>query len=90
MSFPIAEYDIAANGISLHVTEQGDGPVVLFCHGFPDTAYTWRQQMQAIAASGYRGIAPDMRGYGRSSAPRRQHSIRRCKRPLTSWVCSML
>ncbi len=69
MSSPIKEYDIAANGISLHLTEQGDGPVVLFCHGFPDTAYTWRRQMNAIAAAGYRAIAPDMRGYGRSSAP---------------------
>jgi alpha/beta hydrolase fold len=69
VSFPIKEYDIATNGISLHVTEQGDGPVVLFCHGFPDTAYTWRRQMKAIAAAGYRAIAPDMRGYGHSSAP---------------------
>jgi pimeloyl-ACP methyl ester carboxylesterase len=69
VSSPIKDYDIAANGISLHVTEQGDGPVVLFCHGFPDTAYTWRRQMHAIAAAGYRAIAPDMRGYGRSSAP---------------------
>ena len=63
------EYDIAANGITLHVTEQGEGPVVLFCHGFPDTAYTWRRQMKAAAAAGYRALAPDMRGCGRSSAP---------------------
>jgi pimeloyl-ACP methyl ester carboxylesterase len=63
------EFDIATNGISLHVTEQGQGPAVLFCHGFPDTAYTWRRQMDAIASAGYRAIAPDMRGYGRSSAP---------------------
>jgi pimeloyl-ACP methyl ester carboxylesterase len=69
VSSPIKEYDIATNGISLHVTEQGEGPVVLFCHGFPDTAYTWRRQMRAIATAGYRAIAPDMRGYGRSSAP---------------------
>jgi pimeloyl-ACP methyl ester carboxylesterase len=62
-------YDIATNGISLHVTEQGKGPTVLFCHGFPDTSYTWRQQMKAIASAGYRAVAPDMRGYGRSSAP---------------------
>src|SRR5580692_737566 len=65
----LKEYDIATNGISLHVTEQGDGPAVLFCHGFPDTSYTWRRQMKAIASAGYRAIAPDMRGYGRSSAP---------------------
>src|SRR5260370_19653173 len=63
------EYDITTNGIFLHVTEQGEGPAVLFCHGFPDTCYTWRRQMKAIASAGYRAIAPDMRGYGRSSAP---------------------
>lgn len=65
----LKEYDIAANGISLHVTEQGEGAAVLFCHGFPDTSYTWRRQMKAIALAGYRAIAIDMRGYGRSSAP---------------------
>ena len=69
MSVPTREYDVDTNGITLHVTEEGDGPVVLFCHGFPDTAYTWRRQMKAIAAVGYRAIAPDMRGYGLSSAP---------------------
>jgi pimeloyl-ACP methyl ester carboxylesterase len=53
----------------LHVTEQGDGPAILFCHGFPDTSYTWRRQMRAVASAGYRALAPDMRGYGRSSAP---------------------
>jgi pimeloyl-ACP methyl ester carboxylesterase len=65
----LKDYDIITNGITLHVTEQGKGPPVLFCHGFPDTAYTWRRQMRAVAAAGYRAIAPDMRGYGRSSAP---------------------
>jgi pimeloyl-ACP methyl ester carboxylesterase len=65
----LREYDIATNGISLHVTEQGEGPAVLFCHGFPDTSYTWRRQMKAIVSASYRAIAPDMRGYGRSSAP---------------------
>ncbi len=66
---PIKETDIATNGVSLHVTEVGEGPAILFVHGFPDTAYTWRKQMQAVAAAGFRAIAPDMRGYGRSSAP---------------------
>lgn len=65
----IKQYDIATNGITLHVTEQGQGPAVLFCHGFPDTSYTWRRQMAVMASAGYRAIAPDMRGYGRSSAP---------------------
>ncbi|HEY0793075.1 MAG TPA: alpha/beta fold hydrolase, partial [Chthoniobacterales bacterium] len=63
------EYNVNTNGVSLHVTEQGEGPAVLFCHGFPDTSYTWRGQMKAIASAGYRAIAPDMRGYGHSSAP---------------------
>ena len=62
-------HDVATNGISLFVREQGEGPAVLFCHGFPDTSYTWRRQMKAVASAGYRAIAPDMRGYGRSSAP---------------------
>ncbi len=65
----VKEYDIVTNGITLHVTEQGEGPAVLFCHGFPDTSYTWRRQIKAISAAGYRAVAPDMRGYGRSSAP---------------------
>jgi pimeloyl-ACP methyl ester carboxylesterase len=61
--------EIATNGISMHATEQGEGPAVVFCHGFPDTSYTWRRQMNAVVSAGYRAIAPDMRGYGRSSAP---------------------
>src|ERR1700683_1472175 len=69
----LKEYDIATNGISLHVTEQGRGPAVLFCHGFPDTSYTWRKQMKAVASAGYRAIAPDMRGYGRTKPNHRQN-----------------
>jgi pimeloyl-ACP methyl ester carboxylesterase len=65
----LKEYDVTTNGVSLHVTEHGEGPVVLFCHGFQDTSFTWRRQMKAVASAGYRAIAPDMRGYGRSSAP---------------------
>jgi pimeloyl-ACP methyl ester carboxylesterase len=60
---------ISSNGITLHVVELGEGPAVLFCHGFPDTWRGWRRQMEAVAAEGYRAISLDMRGYGRSSAP---------------------
>ncbi len=63
---------VAANGITLHITEQGSGPLVLLCHGWPELAYSWRHQMPALAQAGYRVVAPDMRGYGGSSAP---HSI---------------
>jgi pimeloyl-ACP methyl ester carboxylesterase len=62
-------YDVATNSISLRVTEVGTGPAILFVHGFPDTSYTWRKQMKAVALAGFRAIAPDMRGYGGSSAP---------------------
>jgi len=61
--------DVAVNGIMLHVVEHGEGRPVLFCHGFPDTSRGWKPQMLALAEAGYRSIAVDMRGYGRSSAP---------------------
>lgn len=63
------ERDIAANGITLHITEQGRGPLVLLCHGWPELAYSWRHQMSALADAGYHVVAPDMRGYGGSSVP---------------------
>ncbi len=60
---------ITVGPIELHVVELGEGPPVLLCHGFPDLWRGWRPQMEALAAAGYRAIALDMRGYGRSSAP---------------------
>lgn len=55
--------------VSLHVASVGQGPLVVFCHGFPGLWYSWRAQMEAVAAAGYRAVALDMRGYGESSAP---------------------
>ena len=60
---------IEANGIRLNVAEQGEGPVVLLCHGFPEFWYSWRHQIGALAAAGFHAVAPDMRGYGKSDAP---------------------
>src|SRR5260370_40109668 len=60
---------VETNGIRLHVAEMGQGPAVLFCHGWPETWYSWRHQLQALAQAGFRALAPDMRGYGRSEAP---------------------
>lgn len=54
----------------MHIAEQGEGPAVVLCHGFPGLWYTWRHQLAALSAAGYRAIAPDMRGYGRTTAPR--------------------
>jgi pimeloyl-ACP methyl ester carboxylesterase len=52
-----------------HLVEQGTGPLVLLVHGFPETWYSWRHQLPALAAAGYRAVAVDVRGHGRSSAP---------------------
>ena len=60
---------IKANGINLNVAEQGEGPLVLFCHGFPEGWYSWRHQLEALAEAGYRAVAPDLRGYGKSDKP---------------------
>ena len=60
---------ISANGIEIFVREQGEGPLVLLCHGWPELSYSWRHQIPAIAAAGFHVMAPDMRGFGRSSAP---------------------
>ncbi|MEU5324470.1 alpha/beta hydrolase [Streptomyces sp. NPDC021056] len=53
----------------LHLVEQGTGPLVLLVHGFPESWYSWRHQLPALAATGYRAVAIDVRGYGRSSKP---------------------
>lgn len=53
----------------LHLVEQGTGPLVLLVHGFPESWYSWRRQLPALAAAGYRAVALDVRGYGRSSKP---------------------
>ena len=60
---------ISANGIEIFVTEQGSGPLVLLCHGWPELSHSWRHQLPAIAAAGFHVVAPDMRGFGRTSAP---------------------
>ncbi|MBF9072720.1 alpha/beta fold hydrolase [Streptacidiphilus fuscans] len=53
----------------VHLVEQGTGPLVLLVHGFPESWYSWRHQLPALAAAGYRAVAVDVRGYGRSSRP---------------------
>lgn len=60
---------LAVNGIELSFVEDGAGPLVVLCHGFPELAYSWRHQIPALTAAGYRVLAPDMRGFGESSAP---------------------
>jgi len=60
---------IQSNGINLRIAEMGDGPLVILVHGWPESWYSWRHQIPAIAKAGYRVVAPDMRGYGKSDKP---------------------
>jgi pimeloyl-ACP methyl ester carboxylesterase len=65
----MAERQVRLNGIELHVIEEGSGPLVVLCHGFPELAFSWRHQIPVLAREGYRVVAPDMRGFGESSRP---------------------
>ncbi len=58
-----------ANGLRMHVLEEGEGPLVLLVHGFPETSHSWRHQLVSLAAAGFHAVAPDMRGYGETEAP---------------------
>jgi pimeloyl-ACP methyl ester carboxylesterase len=60
---------VEANGIRMHIAEQGEGPAVILCHGFPESWYSWRHQLPALAAAGFHAVAPDMRGYGQTDQP---------------------
>ena len=60
---------INPNGVTLHVASQGSGVPVIFCHGFPGLWYSFRHQLPAVASAGWRALAPDQRGYGRSDRP---------------------
>ncbi|MBV9793524.1 MAG: alpha/beta hydrolase [Actinobacteria bacterium] len=60
---------VTVPGGRIHLVEQGTGPLVLLIHGFPESWYSWRYQLPALAAAGYRAVAIDVRGYGRSSKP---------------------
>ena len=66
--FPAPRY-IRTNGLDMAVYEQGEGEPVIFLHGFPELAYSWRHQLPALANAGFRAIAPDQRGYGLTTAP---------------------
>jgi len=66
---PFQRRFVQTNGIRMHVAEQGEGPLVVLCHGFPESWYSWRHQLTALAEAGYHAVAPDMRGYGQTDAP---------------------
>jgi len=65
----ITHRTVEANGIRIHCAEAGEGPLVLLCHGWPESWYSWRHQLKALAEAGFRAVAPDMRGYGETDRP---------------------
>jgi pimeloyl-ACP methyl ester carboxylesterase len=65
----ITHRTVETNGIRMHIAEQGEGPLVVLCHGFPESWYSWRHQLPALAAAGFHAVAPDMRGYGQTDRP---------------------
>jgi pimeloyl-ACP methyl ester carboxylesterase len=68
MSEPTHRF-VETNGIRMHIAELGNGPLVLLCHGFPESWYSWRRQLRALADAGFHAVAPDMRGYGQTGRP---------------------
>ena len=70
MSFNnIKQRGVTAGTTYMHIAEQGEGPLVVMLHGFPESWYSWRHQFEPLAKAGYHAVAPDMRGYGRSDKP---------------------
>lgn len=61
---------LPVGALTMRVAIQGEGPLVILCHGFPELWSSWRAQLDALARAGYRAVAPDMRGYGGTTAPR--------------------
>ncbi len=59
----------STNGIKMHYVEAGSGPLVVLCHGWPESWYSWRHQLHALADAGFRVVAPDQRGYGQTDKP---------------------
>ncbi|KAI5415726.1 hypothetical protein KIW84_040947 [Lathyrus oleraceus] len=66
---PILHRTVTANGINIHIAEKGQGPLILFIHGFPDLWYSWRHQITFLSSHGYRCVALDLRGYGDTDIP---------------------
>ncbi|MCU1690426.1 MAG: alpha/beta hydrolase, partial [Jatrophihabitantaceae bacterium] len=86
---PWTHRTVRANGLALHVVEAGSGPLILLLHGFPEFWWTWRHQLTALAAAGYRAVAVDLRGYGASDKPPRGYDTATLTADITQLVTAL-
>jgi pimeloyl-ACP methyl ester carboxylesterase len=80
---------VVTNGIRMYFVEQGEGPLVLLCHGFPELWYSWRHQLAPIAEAGFRVVAVDLPGYGRSDKPEVQYDVEWVNRCLAGVITGL-
>lgn len=78
--------DIITNGIRMHYVEQGNGPLIVLLHGFPEFWYSWRYQIPFLAERGYRVLAPDLRGYNDTDKPRSGYSVTMLLRDIVGLI----
>jgi pimeloyl-ACP methyl ester carboxylesterase len=69
MTTEVTHRTVETNGIRMHLAEAGAGRLVVLCHGFPESWYSWRHQLAALGEAGFHAVAPDMRGYGQTDRP---------------------
>jgi pimeloyl-ACP methyl ester carboxylesterase len=84
MSAP-SHHFVETNGIRMHYVEAGKGPLVVLCHGFPESWYSWRHQIAALAEAGFRVVAPDQRGYGQTDLLATFYSLSGDAAPNERW-----
>jgi pimeloyl-ACP methyl ester carboxylesterase len=72
---PWSHRSVSANGTRFHIAENGEGPLILLLHGFPEFWWTWRKQLPTLGAAGFRAVAVDLRGYGGSDKPPRGYDL---------------
>jgi len=78
--------DIITNGIRMHYVTQGEGPLLLLLHGFPEFWYSWHYQIPVLAEHGYRVVAPDLRGYNDSDKPRKGYDMATLLRDIVGLI----
>lgn len=86
MRHELREGDVTARGIRFHYGAQGEGPLVLLLHGFPERWFSWRPQLAALADAGFRAVAVDLRGYGESDKPAHGYTLPELAQDVASLV----